>query len=57
MIWKGLVHPLTLNCCAPDRVEAMTLSDCQQELSLVQAVTQGPHAFLNQEEAQHFIKA
>ncbi|XP_019517463.1 PREDICTED: AP-4 complex accessory subunit tepsin isoform X2 [Hipposideros armiger] len=40
-----------------ERVEAMTLSVCQQELSLVQMVTQGPHAFLNQEEAQHFVKA
>ncbi|XP_039715518.1 AP-4 complex accessory subunit tepsin isoform X2 [Pteropus medius] len=39
-----------------ERVEAMTLSDCQQELSLVQSVTQGPRAFLSQEEAQHFIK-
>ncbi|ELK12259.1 hypothetical protein PAL_GLEAN10014556 [Pteropus alecto] len=39
-----------------ERVEAMTLSDCQQELSLVRSVTQGPRAFLSQEEAQHFIK-
>lgn len=57
MIWRGLAHPLTLNPYAPDRVEAMTLSVCQQELSLVQMVTQGPHAFLNQEEAQQFVKA
>lgn len=34
----------------------MTLRDCQQELSLVRSVTQGPRAFLSQEEAQHFIK-
>lgn len=40
----------------PNRVEAMTLSDCQQELSLVRLVAQGPRAFLSQEEAQHFIK-
>ncbi|XP_032946592.1 AP-4 complex accessory subunit tepsin isoform X2 [Rhinolophus ferrumequinum] len=39
-----------------ERVDAMTLSDCQQELSLVRTVTQGPRAFLNQEEAQHFVK-
>ncbi|XP_036078323.1 AP-4 complex accessory subunit tepsin isoform X3 [Rousettus aegyptiacus] len=39
-----------------ERVEAMTLSDCQQELSLVRLVAQGPRAFLSQEEAQHFIK-
>lgn len=34
----------------------MSLSDCQQELNLVRSVTQGPRAFLSQEEAQHFIK-
>ncbi|KAM5309481.1 AP-4 complex accessory subunit tepsin [Glossophaga mutica] len=39
-----------------ERVEAVTLSDCQQELRLVQTVTQGPHAFLSQEEAQRFVK-
>ncbi|XP_054449350.1 AP-4 complex accessory subunit tepsin [Pteronotus mesoamericanus] len=39
-----------------ERVEAMTLSDCQQELRLVQMVTQGPRAFLSQEEAQRFVK-
>uniref|UniRef100_A0A8C8YU42 AP-4 complex accessory subunit Tepsin n=1 Tax=Prolemur simus TaxID=1328070 RepID=A0A8C8YU42_PROSS len=37
-----------------DRAEAS--SDCQQELSLVRTVTQGPCAFLSREEAQHFIK-
>lgn len=42
--------------CAPHRVEAVSLSDCQQEQNLVQAVTCGPHAFLSREEAQHFIK-
>ncbi|XP_007185905.1 AP-4 complex accessory subunit tepsin isoform X5 [Balaenoptera acutorostrata] len=39
-----------------ERVEAMTLSDCQQELSLVQTVTRGPHCFLSREEVQHFVK-
>ncbi|XP_008153215.2 AP-4 complex accessory subunit tepsin [Eptesicus fuscus] len=39
-----------------ERVEAMALSDCQQELSLVQTVTQGPHPSLSPEEAQRFIK-
>ncbi|XP_005407344.1 PREDICTED: AP-4 complex accessory subunit tepsin isoform X5 [Chinchilla lanigera] len=39
-----------------ERAEAMALSDCQQELSLVRTVTQGPRAFLSREEAQHFIK-
>lgn len=34
----------------------MTLSCCQQEQSLVQVVTQGPRAFLSQEEAQCFVK-
>lgn len=41
---------------APGRVEAVTLSDCQQELSLVRTVTQGQHTFLSREEVQHFIK-
>ncbi|XP_063098382.1 AP-4 complex accessory subunit tepsin isoform X3 [Cavia porcellus] len=39
-----------------ERAEAMALSDCQQELSLVRTVTQGPHAFLSREEVQHFLK-
>ncbi|XP_077612548.1 AP-4 complex accessory subunit tepsin [Crocuta crocuta] len=39
-----------------ERVEAMTLSDCQQEQSLVQTVTRGPRPFLSREEAQCFIK-
>ncbi|XP_016061776.1 PREDICTED: AP-4 complex accessory subunit tepsin [Miniopterus natalensis] len=39
-----------------ERVEAMILSDCQQELSLVQMVTQGPRPFLSQDEAQCFVK-
>ncbi|XP_064351457.1 AP-4 complex accessory subunit tepsin isoform X2 [Camelus dromedarius] len=39
-----------------ERVEAMTPGDHQQELSLVRAVTRGPHAFLSREEVQHFVK-
>ncbi|XP_041582392.1 AP-4 complex accessory subunit tepsin isoform X2 [Vulpes lagopus] len=39
-----------------ERVEAVSLSDCQQEQNLVQTVTCGPHAFLSREEAQRFIK-
>ncbi|XP_044602073.1 AP-4 complex accessory subunit tepsin isoform X4 [Equus asinus] len=39
-----------------ERAEAMTLSDCQQELSLVQTVTRGSRAFLSREETQHFVK-
>ncbi|XP_016048752.1 AP-4 complex accessory subunit tepsin isoform X4 [Erinaceus europaeus] len=40
----------------PSRVEAAGLSDCQQELSLVQDVMRGPHTFLSREEAQRFVK-
>ncbi|XP_036125762.1 AP-4 complex accessory subunit tepsin [Molossus molossus] len=39
-----------------ERVEALTLSSCQQEQSLVQRVAQGPRAFLSQEEAQSFVR-
>ncbi|KAM8999548.1 AP-4 complex accessory subunit tepsin isoform X1 [Sarcophilus harrisii] len=39
-----------------ERVEAVTLSDCLQEMSLVSTVTQGPRVFLTREEVQHFIK-
>ncbi|XP_022379272.1 AP-4 complex accessory subunit tepsin isoform X2 [Enhydra lutris kenyoni] len=39
-----------------ERVEAVALSDCRQEQSLVQTVTHGPRAFLSREEAQCFIK-
>ncbi|KAM9597954.1 AP-4 complex accessory subunit tepsin isoform 2-T2 [Trichechus inunguis] len=39
-----------------ERVEAVVLSDCQQEASLVKAVTQGSRAFLSREEIQHFLK-
>lgn len=54
MTSKGLVPQPDPLC--PHRVEAVTLNDCQQELSLVRTVTQGPRAFLSQEEAQHFVK-
>ncbi|XP_049715318.1 AP-4 complex accessory subunit tepsin isoform X2 [Elephas maximus indicus] len=39
-----------------ERVEAVALSDCQQEASLVRAVMQGSRAFLSHEEIQHFLK-
>ncbi|XP_072501389.1 AP-4 complex accessory subunit tepsin isoform X2 [Notamacropus eugenii] len=39
-----------------ERVEAVPLSDCLQEMSLVSTVTQGPRVFLTREEVQHFIK-
>ncbi|KAM4844085.1 AP-4 complex accessory subunit tepsin [Thomomys bottae] len=39
-----------------ERAEAVAPSDCQQELSLVRAVAQGPRAFLSREETQHFIR-
>lgn len=39
-----------------ERVEAVTLSDCRQEQSLVQTVTRGSRAFLSREEAQCFIR-
>ncbi|XP_004709294.2 AP-4 complex accessory subunit tepsin [Echinops telfairi] len=39
-----------------DRVEALSLSDCQQEVSLVRALVRGPRAFLSREEVQRFLK-
>ncbi|XP_051015151.1 AP-4 complex accessory subunit tepsin [Acomys russatus] len=39
-----------------ERAEAMPPNDCQQELTLVRTVTQGPRVFLSREETQHFIK-
>ncbi|XP_056673327.1 AP-4 complex accessory subunit tepsin isoform X5 [Monodelphis domestica] len=39
-----------------ERVEAVPLSDCLQEMSLVSTVTQGPRVFLTREEVQHFTK-
>nr|XP_036853068.1 AP-4 complex accessory subunit tepsin [Manis javanica] len=37
------------------RVEAVGLSGCLQELSLVETVMRGPHPFLSREEVQHFV--
>nr|KAF6297130.1 TEPSIN adaptor related protein complex 4 accessory protein [Myotis myotis] len=57
--WSGSDSPSGASGVPGDlaeRVEAVTLSDCQQELSLVQMVTQGPRPFLSQEEAQRFVK-
>ncbi|XP_048652558.1 AP-4 complex accessory subunit tepsin [Marmota marmota marmota] len=39
-----------------ERAEAVAASDCQQELSLVRTLVQGPRTFLSREEAQHFLK-
>ncbi|XP_077897583.1 AP-4 complex accessory subunit tepsin isoform X2 [Ictidomys tridecemlineatus] len=39
-----------------ERAEAVAASDCQQELSLVKTLVQGPRTFLSREEAQHFLK-
>ncbi|KAM8785110.1 AP-4 complex accessory subunit tepsin isoform 4-T4 [Rhynchonycteris naso] len=57
--WSSSDSPLRVSCAPSDlaeRVDTMTLSDCQQELGLVQMVTQGPRAFLSREETQCFIK-
>lgn len=51
--WEGLAH-LSPDHCA-DRVEAVGLSGCLQELSLVETVMRGPHPFLSREEVQHFV--
>ncbi|XP_014644839.1 PREDICTED: AP-4 complex accessory subunit tepsin isoform X1 [Ceratotherium simum simum] len=57
--WSGSDSPSRASWAPSDmaeRVEAMTLSDCQQEWSLVRTVIQGSRAFLSREEAQHFVK-
>ncbi|CAK6438604.1 unnamed protein product [Pipistrellus nathusii] len=57
--WSGSDSPSGASGAPSDqaeRVEAMALSDCQQELSLVQRVTQGPHPSMSPEEAQRFIR-
>uniref|UniRef100_A0A8C4TV01 TEPSIN adaptor related protein complex 4 accessory protein n=1 Tax=Falco tinnunculus TaxID=100819 RepID=A0A8C4TV01_FALTI len=41
---------------AESRVDADSLGDCVQEVSLVSALTRGARVFLTGEEAQHFIK-
>lgn len=39
-----------------ERAEGVQLSDCMQEMSLVDKVTQGTKVFLTKEEVQHFLK-
>uniref|UniRef100_A0A3Q0QY16 TEPSIN adaptor related protein complex 4 accessory protein n=1 Tax=Amphilophus citrinellus TaxID=61819 RepID=A0A3Q0QY16_AMPCI len=39
-----------------DRVEALQLGDCGQEMALINKLTVGSKVFLSREESQHFIK-
>ncbi|KAM9837077.1 AP-4 complex accessory subunit tepsin [Aulostomus maculatus] len=39
-----------------ERVEALQLGDCSQEMALISRVTEGSKVFLSREESQHFIK-
>ncbi|XP_042562717.1 AP-4 complex accessory subunit Tepsin isoform X2 [Clupea harengus] len=39
-----------------ERVEAMQLGDCGQEMALITSLTEGSKVFLSREESQHFIK-
>ncbi|XP_067344205.1 AP-4 complex accessory subunit Tepsin isoform X2 [Channa argus] len=39
-----------------ERVEALQLGDCGQEMALINKVTEGSRVFLSREESQHFIK-
>lgn len=39
-----------------ERVEAMQLGDCGQEMALINSLTRGSKVFLSREESQHFIK-
>ncbi|KAI7796613.1 AP-4 complex accessory subunit Tepsin isoform X1 [Triplophysa rosa] len=39
-----------------ERVEAMQLGDCGQEMALINSLTGGSKVFLSREESQHFIK-
>ncbi|CAL8283655.1 unnamed protein product [Merluccius merluccius] len=39
-----------------DRVEAMQLGDCGQEMALISTLTEGSRVFLTREESQYFIK-
>ncbi|XP_051968533.1 AP-4 complex accessory subunit Tepsin-like isoform X1 [Xyrauchen texanus] len=39
-----------------ERVEAMQLGDCGQEMALINSLTSGSKVFLTREESQHFIK-
>ncbi|XP_072523881.1 AP-4 complex accessory subunit Tepsin [Salminus brasiliensis] len=39
-----------------ERVEAMQLGDCGQEMALISSLTSGSKIFLSRDESQHFIK-
>uniref|UniRef100_A0A8B9KH79 TEPSIN adaptor related protein complex 4 accessory protein n=1 Tax=Astyanax mexicanus TaxID=7994 RepID=A0A8B9KH79_ASTMX len=39
-----------------ERVEAMQLGDCGQEMALISSLTNGSKIFLSRDESQHFIK-
>ncbi|XP_020503799.2 AP-4 complex accessory subunit tepsin isoform X1 [Labrus bergylta] len=39
-----------------ERVEALQLGDCGQEMALINRLTEGSRVFLSREETQHFIK-
>lgn len=39
-----------------ERVEALQLGDCGQEVALISRLTEGSRVFLSREESQHFIK-
>ncbi|XP_041670838.1 AP-4 complex accessory subunit Tepsin isoform X2 [Cheilinus undulatus] len=39
-----------------ERVEALQLGDCGQEMALINRLTDGSRVFLSREESQHFIK-
>ncbi|KAI3365596.1 hypothetical protein L3Q82_010677 [Scortum barcoo] len=39
-----------------ERVEALHLGDCGQEMALISRLTEGSRVFLSREESQHFIK-
>ncbi|CAJ1080759.1 AP-4 complex accessory subunit tepsin isoform X3 [Xyrichtys novacula] len=39
-----------------ERVEALQLGDCGQEVALINKLTEGSRVFLTREESQHFIK-
>ncbi|XP_054455303.1 AP-4 complex accessory subunit Tepsin [Anoplopoma fimbria] len=39
-----------------ERVEALQLGDCGQEMALISRLTEGSRVFLSREESQHFIK-
>ncbi|KAM8836744.1 AP-4 complex accessory subunit Tepsin isoform 2-T2 [Spinachia spinachia] len=39
-----------------ERVEALQLGDCGQEMALISRLTEGPRVFLSREESKHFTK-